>query len=478
MTLSLLPTSCTDAITKEQGELPEEDAALPVADPRVIQEGNDLPETQLQPKQSPELKDNRIGIHFTSLWNLEPEVFPNGVLDAGHILKIGVKRARFTINNLDADRVHWDKPEFSIDPSHDEFITSLADSGIIITFVLSFWDTEYVAQGGEINIPRFKTEEEIQRYLDFVRFIVHHLKDRIEYYEIWNEPNIENHEQWIEVDDYINLVKRAVPVIRQEYPEAKIVVGGTYSLMIEESRNYLFAILRSDIMPLVDVVSWHGWSNTSPEYENLRDYYYEYPTIMQEIKDVASAHGFEGEYVADELHWTPLGTTEFIEYSETKCAKYYARGIIMHLGMDVSVSQFYIVPQEHPWQIVHTIENLCTVMAGTKPISLPLEIRREDQSFLFSCQLPWDSTENTQYYSFSLPNGDKLVALWIDGVAVDEDPGINTTVTIAGVTAQKVVGIDVLYGFEQELITNIEDGNLVIENLLVKDYPIVLQLSR
>lgn len=156
--------------------------------------------------------------------------------------------------------------------------------------------------------------------------------------------NIENHEQWIEVDDYINLVKRAAPIIRQEYPETKIVVGGTCSLIIEESRNYLFAILRSDIMPLVDVISWHGWSDTSTECENLRDYYYKYPSIVKEIKDVASAHGFEGEYVADELHWTPPGTTGFVEYSEIKCAKYYARGIIMHLGMDVSVSQFYIVP--------------------------------------------------------------------------------------------------------------------------------------
>lgn len=90
-------------------------------------------------------------------------------------------------------------------------------------------------------------------------------------------------------------------------------------------------------------------------------------------------------------------------------------------------------------------------MAGVEPISLPLKIQRKDQSFLFGCQPPWDSTENTQYYSFSLPNGDKLVALWIDSVAVDEDPGINTTVTIAGVTAQKVVGLDVLMGLDQEL---------------------------
>ncbi len=82
-----------------------------------------------------------------------------------------------------------------------------------------------------------------------------------------------------------------------------------------------------------------------------------------------------------------------------------------------------------------------------------------------------------RYYSFSLPNGDKLIALWIDGEAVDYYPGINTTVTLPDFVAQRVVGIDVLYGFEQELITSTEDGNTVIHNLLVKDYPIILSFT-
>ncbi|GAI30786.1 unnamed protein product, partial [marine sediment metagenome] len=212
----------------------------------VIQEGNNLPRTQLQPKQSNELEDNRIGIHFSPLWHPEyqPEVFPCLVLDTKYIFELGLKRVRLTINNVDSSNllcpIDWSKPEFSIDPSHDDFITSIADNGITITYILSFWDKEYVAQGGEVQYPRFKTEEEIQRYLDFVQFVVHHFKDRIQYYEIWNEPNIENTLQWIEVDDYINLVERAVPVIREEYPEAKIVVGSTSELSDPGSQNYLF----------------------------------------------------------------------------------------------------------------------------------------------------------------------------------------------------------------------------------------------
>ena len=438
----------------------------------LLQEGNNLSRIRLQPKKSRELEDNRIGTHFHHLWYLAQ--FPKEVLDASIISELGLKRARLAISDIDSDRVDWSKPEFYIDPNHDAFITGLADNGITITYVLSFWDKESVSKGEELQSPRFKTEEEIQRYLDFVQFIVHHFKDRIEYYEIWNEPNGILPLQHIEVEDYINLVERTIPVIRQEYPEAKIVVGGTDYLIQSDAQDYLFSILRSHIMPLVDVVSWHPMYGTSPEDDyqieelerSIRQYYYEYPSIVQEIKDMASAYGFEGEYVADELTWRTTRTAVSDWpwphiYSETKCAKYLARGIVMHLGMDVTVSQHGHDPDQV--QLFRTIQNLCTIMAGAEPARLSVEIESD--------------AENIMSYAFSLSNGDKLIALWTNGVAVDDDPGIEATLTLPGLSTHKVVGIDVLNGFEQQLITSIEDGNLVIQNLLIRDYPILLQLS-
>ena len=68
-----------------------------------------------------------------------------------------------------------------------------------------------------------------------------------------------------------------------------------------------------------------------------------------------------------------------------------------------------------------------------------------------------------------------MVALWTDGIAVENDPGVETSLTIPGVLASQVVGIDVLYGFEQELITETENGDLVISNLLIRDYPLLIE---
>ena len=102
-------------------------------------------------------------------------------------------------------------------------------------------------------------------------------------------------------------------------------------------------------------------------------------------------------------------------------------------------------------------------MAGASTDSISMEIQTT-VSELRSC-------------SFSLDNGDKLFAIWNDNIAVDYDPGIATTVTLPNFSNQMMVGIDVLNGYQQELVTEVKDSNLVIRNLLVKDYPIILRTT-
>jgi len=444
----------------------------------VIQKGNSSPKLQIQPKKSSEIVDNRLGT-----------MGPVGVRSDRAVddwiykmtTDMGYKWIRLSMDRFDWIEVE-DTGAYSkhdVSPYQDKAISTLANNGIKTILTLVFWDKEMDAEG---YLRWFKNEDQMQRYLDYVQFIVHHFKDRIQYYEILNEPNIkQGTQQHVEVADYINLVRRTVSVIRQEYPEAKIVAGAVSSLSNhEDNLEYFFNIIRSDVMPIVDAISWHAGSS-SPEYQTK--YYYNYPSLVQEIKDTASAHGFKGEYIIEELNWrTPKEPhpTEYTEYGELTSAKYYARGIVMNLGMNFthvglagpSPEQYDELPDA-----TRVIRNLCNIMAGAKPVSVPLEIQRKDNSFLVGCQLACASAKNIRYYCFSLPNSDRLIALWIDSKAIDDYSGINTTVTIEGFSAQRVTGIDILNSFEQELVTSIEDGNLVIGDLYVKDYPIILRLS-
>ena len=425
----------------------------------ILQEGNDLPILFLQSKSSRELFGNRIGSLCHSPWCIRDEAHIND-----EFLSLGLKGIlRLTLNETDGPDVEWGSAELTIPPSDDIWVTSVSQD-IEIAYILNFWDKANHPTGWEGISSRFKTEDEIQRYLVYVNFIVNHFKDRIHYYEIWNEPNYSVSVQYIEPVDYINLVKRTIPVIKEADPDAKIMVGGISGLEDLESREYLFQILQSDIMPMVDVVSWHPLFGDSPQFDEFREYYYSYPSLIQQIKDMASAHGFTGEYRADELTWrTPVNPSPSQPrmYSEITAAKYYARAIVMHLGMEVDVG---IMVDPRLMKIRSTTGNLCNIMDGAMVENIPIEIQSQ--------------ADNIKNYSFSLPNGDKLIILYSDGIAVDNDLGVSSKIIITNYTSWDATGIDVLNGFEQGLISSNENGNLLIEDILIKDYPIIIHLSK
>jgi len=428
----------------------------------TIQEGNSLPKTGLKTKHSSELEDNRTGTSYagSGLWK--------GVNDLDRILSeitdLGVKRVDTSLYEIEAP-IDWSPSEYDIPEEFDNFIDNLGENGVAVNYIIHYWDKAGHAKGEELSTPRFKTEKQVQDYLDYVRFLVQHFKSRIQYYTLWSEPDNNGQPiKYIEPEDYIQLAKRAIPVIRQEDPKAKVVTAPNVLFF---ARDYLFTILKSDVMPMFDVISWHPFYDAAPDIEFFGNYYYEYPAIIEEIKETAAAHGFQGEYWGTEITWCSEGFPSckppdqpWGMHNEIQSAKYYARGIVMEQGMDLSVGLggFQI---NAPWSYP-TIRNLNTLMAGAKPTSLAVEIE--------------SGSSNMMSYGFSLPNGDVLFALWTNAAAVDDDPGVRATITFADLTAEKMVGIDVLNGFEQELVSENENGKLVIRNLLVKDYPLIVRL--
>ena len=378
MTLVLLIASCApkdtgeeeaETLTEEEGTIP---AGKEVYIPVILQEGNTLPKMQFESKQSNELTDNRMGAMFGLRWDIHTQQQADDFVNYNN--NVGFKWVRLSLDHFDWSEIEetGDFSRFYIDPIHDKAITDLTNNGIKILYCLVFWDEEI--ERVERGYARFKTEEEIERYLEYVQFIVHHFKDRIEYYEILNETYFgeDSHftQQNIELADYINLVKRVIPVIRGEYPEAKIVAGPAPGIHQLGTRNYFLGIVESEIMPFVDAVAWHP-GPYSLEYDDLRDYCSEYPSIVERIMDVASSHGFEGEYIIEELQWRTQGAVyEPWTFSEIVAAKYYGRGIVMHLGMDITTG---MAGTSHEMDIprMRVIRNLCTIMAGAESINLP-----------------------------------------------------------------------------------------------------------
>ena len=109
------------------------------------------------------------------------------------------------------------------------------------------------------------------------------------------------------------------------------------------------------------------------------------------------------------------------------------------------------------------IQNLCNVMAGTKSIDLPVEIQGEGN--------------NIANYNFSLSDDSKLIALWIDNVATDDYQEVEAKIVIPYSPFSSIFGIDVIEGIKQPLVVMKENSNIVIEDFIVKDYPVMIQFK-
>ena len=71
-----------------------------------------------------------------------------------------------------------------------------------------------------------------------------------------------------------------------------------------------------------------------------------------------------------------------------------------------------------------------------------------------------------------------MVGIWLSGRSVDKNPGITTDVIINMPKCRKVVGIDTLNGFEQELKFNQDGDRLVIPGVIIRDYPLFIRIER
>ena len=422
----------------------------------------------LHPKPSEQLQDNRIGTMLPCL--------RRGDEDAAEWIIKTLRQLGMKWNHIYFDPIEpWrealtEESAFSlqdITPAQQYLVEGLLAHDIKICYIIEYWD-ESMPEGKQRlgkQYSRFRSNAEIQSYIDHVRFITRSLRGKVEWYEILNEPEVRMHWNWVRVQDYLRLVRQTIPVIREEDPGAKIVIGATSNLVYPEPREYLFQILRSDVVADADVISFHPMFGASPTYAFYRDYYYHYPELVREIRQTAITHGFSGDLMASEMCWrTSLNVVpnEPWTYSDVVAGKYYARGILINLGMGI-ITGVGGEKMDRIRPVVNVLKHLCTAMAGHEAIDMPVEV-------------DIDYPGPVAYCSFRYPNGDRMLAIWTDGIAQDEDPGVPATIEFPSLVASSVTGIDVLHGFQQELTFEVEGDTTVVRNVLVKDYPVLIRL--
>ena len=150
----------------------------------------------------------------------------------------------------------------------DDAVNDLQANGIDPFLSLSYGNQIYcddlsrypnIHNGGVGHIP-VETERERTGWQNYVRALVEHFKDRIRYFEIWNEPDVSVFCQCKELswpEAYMELVKLSAPIIRELAPEATI-------LSCTASDKCLQFLIDLGLGDYVDIHSYHSY-NAWPE---------------------------------------------------------------------------------------------------------------------------------------------------------------------------------------------------------------------
>ncbi|HXW91520.1 MAG TPA: hypothetical protein VEK33_13310 [Terriglobales bacterium] len=277
--------ACRPAIALASGLLM---LAIPAASQRIPQQVPARSSTQLSEgfgMNLPLPRDPRLP--WTRHWW-------TGVFDSG------VKWVRIGQYENSSDKTSWDWVErtpgvYSVRPEVDEAIRSLRENGVSIELQLCYGNALYEGDAatrpqhinpapagiGDQDEPApaifrgLKTEDQIQGFLNYTRFMVRRYHDKIQYWEFWNEPNIGYWRPNVESRaaraakgrEYGRALCPVADVVHELDPQAKVIFGGTSEI----DAPFVLAAL-GECPSKIDVMAYHTYPgygrNEPPEEED------------------------------------------------------------------------------------------------------------------------------------------------------------------------------------------------------------------
>ena len=235
---------------------------------------------------------------------------------------MGLKWARIGYHD-DTINWHWveqEKGVLSLDPVSEAAITELLENGIEVVMCLDFGNRLYQKDPTR-RLPQLwewyyenpeppKTDEALAAWARYIRFMVGKFRDRIHYFEIWNEWNIATY--WGDVPDYdlfARLTRIAIPIIRELAPNASVMLGSyagfpRLSHLSEaerqnlEQNDWLLRAIR-EFATQVDVIGYHPFYALDPANPN----FLKYEADVRLFKAYCERMGFRGnQYLASEFN--------------------------------------------------------------------------------------------------------------------------------------------------------------------------------
>ncbi|HSI09401.1 MAG TPA: beta-galactosidase [Rariglobus sp.] len=220
---------------------------------------------KLKTKKSTEIGSSRLGVGF--------ETLDRDMWDANQawpvINELGVKWARV--------QTGWAKCEKQAGVYDfawlDDIVNKLTAKGVTPWLSFSYGNPVHTPGSSVTGVgyPPVYTEAERNAWQNYVEALVIHFRDRVDHYEVWNEPDLTSFwKRGPKAADYVDLVRLTSGPIRRLQPKAKVIGGAIAWGMTAWSIKFLEDCMKAGMHELVDIVTYHGYKSI-PERHSTQE---------------------------------------------------------------------------------------------------------------------------------------------------------------------------------------------------------------
>ena len=454
---------------------------------------------QVKPVTSFDVKESRMGL---GMEKLDRDSFePEKVYDK--VSALGVKWIRLQSG--------WQKTEKQegiydfawLDSQVDNLLERNLKPWVCLCYGNTLYDELAKEYYGTVGCPPIRSERAYSAWLNYVKATVEHFKNRVEYYEIWNEPD-GSHTWRPEPNqkEYAEFCIKTAEAIKAADENAKILTGSNYQDSIA-SYNEQFA---NGTLKVSDAITFHSYNYDERismqrihALKGLLKHYGSDIEIIQGETGSQSKSGGGGALanirtdktmqVKQILRHTIADLLCGIKFTSLFSCVDMAENLNARAGKPINICGYFGLLQadfdKETGQLIgdyyekpsyYAYQNLCALFnENMNPTYIPVLFNPTNSTRINGFDCP---TKELIYGGFEKANGSKAFVYWNStSMITEKDYEGTVTFELAGIDGD-VRLVDPMdgsvYAIPEDVMVKGESGLYTFKNMPVIDYPLII----
>ncbi len=365
---------------------------------------------------------------------------------------------------------------------------------------------------GAVGCPPTDTEEERLAWSNYCAKLTEHFSGRVEYYEVWNEPDLSyawRHENTVQgtkgtpnATEYAEFVKRTSIALKQGNPNAKVVAFAI--ARPKDSISFVSQAFKAGIAPYIDAASYHLYTTDSQSRAHYAACFIN--TVHHYAPGLPIIQGESGA----QSRYSEAGALREMNWDEQKQTKFLLRQVITDLSADLLFTSYFstvdmaealngLNAQQHSFHdygyfgvlaaefnndgiasgeyhekpSYYALQHMASLFAEeVTPVQIPLICKPTQCRYI---NAPESTHQQISTFAFRLADGKTALAYWYNSNLLEAS--VSSTISMEILCPHSPQLIDPMDGNIYSLPDDMTEHNgsaLLLKHLPLKDYPMIL----